>query len=42
LLATHGGLRLELCAVIYHISPRALYRVVYLYRAGNSRRRKTR
>jgi hypothetical protein len=25
LLATHGGLRLELCAVIYHISPRALY-----------------
>jgi hypothetical protein len=28
LLATHGGLSLELCAVIYHISPMALYRVV--------------
>jgi hypothetical protein len=28
LLATHGGLRLELCAVIYHISPMALYRLV--------------
>jgi hypothetical protein len=25
LLATHGGLSLELCAVIYHISPMALY-----------------
>ena len=25
---THGGLSLELCAVIYHISPMALYRLV--------------
>jgi hypothetical protein len=29
LLATHGGLGLELCAVICHISPMALYRLVY-------------
>src|SRR5919108_5348112 len=28
LLATHGGLSLELCAVLYHISPMALYRVI--------------
>ena len=28
LLATHGGLSLELCAVINHISPMALYRLV--------------
>jgi len=28
LLATHGGLSLELCAVIYHISPMALYRLM--------------
>jgi hypothetical protein len=28
LLATHGGLSLELCAVLYHISPMALYRPV--------------
>src|SRR5499433_1982081 len=28
LLATHGGLSLELCAVLYHISPMALYRFV--------------
>src|SRR5215472_2486656 len=28
LLATHGGLSLELCAVICHISPMALYRVI--------------
>ena len=28
LLATHGGLSLELCAVLYHISPMALYRLV--------------
>jgi hypothetical protein len=28
LLATHGGLSLELGAVIYHISPMALYRLV--------------
>jgi hypothetical protein len=28
LLATHGGLSLELCAVIYHISPMAIYRLV--------------
>ena len=27
-LATHGGLSLELCAVICHISPMALYRLV--------------
>jgi hypothetical protein len=28
LLATHGGLSLELCAVISHISPMALYRLI--------------
>src|SRR5713226_9777055 len=28
LLATHGGLSLALCAVLYHISPMALYRLV--------------
>jgi hypothetical protein len=28
LLATHGGLSLERCAVIWHISPMALYRLV--------------
>jgi len=28
LLATHGGLSLELCAVICHIAPMALYRLV--------------
>src|SRR6266852_7231459 len=28
LLATHGGLSLALCAVIGHISPMALYRLV--------------
>jgi hypothetical protein len=28
LLATHGGLSLELCAVRHHISPMALYRLV--------------
>src|SRR5262245_39602271 len=28
LLATHGGLSLELCAVLYHISPMGLYRLV--------------
>src|ERR687888_2020752 len=28
LLATHGGLSLELCAVIRHIAPMALYRLV--------------
>src|SRR5438093_6244364 len=28
LLATHGGLSLELCAVLYHVSPMALYRLV--------------
>ena len=27
-LATHGGLSLELCAVLYHLSPMALYRLV--------------
>jgi hypothetical protein len=28
ILATHGGLSLELCAVLYHLSPTALYRLV--------------
>ena len=28
LLATHGGLSLEFCAVLYHISPMALYRML--------------
>jgi hypothetical protein len=28
LLATHGGLSLELCAIICHLSPMALYRLV--------------
>ena len=28
LLATHGGLSLAWCAVIYHISPMALYRLM--------------
>src|SRR5512146_1306702 len=28
LLATHGSLSLELCAVLYHISPMALYRLI--------------
>src|ERR687887_968091 len=28
LLATHGGLSLELCAVLYHLSPMVLYRLV--------------
>ncbi len=28
LLATHGGLSLELCAILYHISPMALYRLI--------------
>src|SRR5437867_288175 len=28
LLATHGGLSLELCAVLYHLSPMALYRLM--------------
>src|SRR6266705_2485196 len=28
LLATHGGLSLELCAVIWHISPMAVYRLI--------------
>ena len=28
LLATHGGLSLAWCAVLYHISPMALYRVI--------------
>ena len=28
LLATHGGRSLELCAVLYHISPIALYRLL--------------
>src|SRR2546425_3484311 len=28
LWATHGGLSLELCAVLYHVSPMALYRLI--------------
>ncbi len=28
LLATHGGLSLERCAVLYHLSPMALYRLI--------------
>src|SRR5215813_9407539 len=28
LLATHGGLSLELCAVLYHMSPLTLYRLI--------------
>src|SRR2546426_444856 len=28
LLATHGGLSLELCVVLCHISPMALYRLI--------------
>jgi hypothetical protein len=28
LVATHGGLSLERCAVLYHVSPMALYRLV--------------
>jgi len=28
LFATHGGLSLALCAVLYHISPMALYRLI--------------
>src|SRR6516162_5287111 len=28
LLATHDGLSLELCAVLYHLSPMALYRLI--------------
>src|ERR671929_208848 len=28
LLATHGGLTLERCAVLYHLSPMALYRLI--------------
>ncbi len=28
LMATHGGLSLEWCATIYHISPMALYRLI--------------
>src|ERR671924_221233 len=35
LLATHGGLSLELCAVICHISPMALYRLVCAFDAQN-------
>src|SRR5262245_17617995 len=31
LLATHGGLSLEWCAMIHHISPMALYRLVYAF-----------
>ena len=42
LLATHGGLSLELCAVLYHISPTALYRLVCVRReSGMEECRKT-
>jgi hypothetical protein len=33
LLATHGGLSLELCTVICHISPMSLYRLVCAFGA---------
>src|SRR5262245_51828046 len=35
LIATHGGLRLEWCAVICHISPMALYRVICAFGQHN-------
>src|SRR5918995_1012590 len=35
LLATHGGLSLELCAVLYHLSPMALYRLVCAFGSQN-------
>src|SRR2546426_4440002 len=35
LLATHGGLRLELCAVICHLSPMAIYRLVCAFGPQN-------
>src|SRR5229473_3382402 len=35
LLATHGGLSLELCAVIWHISPMALSRLVCAFGQHN-------
>src|SRR5262244_1760669 len=35
LIATHGGLSLELCAVIGHISPMALYRVICAFGQHN-------
>ena len=42
LLATHGGLSLELCAVLYHLSPMALYRLVCVRReSGMEECRKT-
>jgi hypothetical protein len=42
LLATHGGLSLELCAVLYHLSPMALYRLVSVRReSGMEECRKT-
>jgi hypothetical protein len=31
LLATHGGLSLALCAVLYHLSPMALYRLIWAF-----------
>src|SRR3712207_9544129 len=36
LLATHGGLSLELCAVISHLSPMALYRLVCAFEIGRA------
>ena len=35
LIATHGGLSLEWCAVICHISPMALYRVICAFGQHN-------
>ena len=35
LLATYGGLSLELCAVIHHLSPMALYRLVCAFGRQN-------
>jgi hypothetical protein len=35
LLAMHGGLSLELCAVIHHLSPMALYRLVCAFGRQN-------
>src|SRR5499433_1254988 len=35
LLATHGGLSLELCAVLCHLSPMALYRLVCAFGQHN-------
>src|SRR5919109_3982766 len=36
LVATHGGLSLELCAVLYHLSPMALYRLICALGEGST------